>query len=169
VSRKRSRNRVSQLDCFPFETCSSLLPAQLNQLNMSSSRLVPLDALESRRSLTGEFLQETQANKRKRPRPPATKPKFVSLHCIRYFYEMFLKLLNSKLHCARCGAFYESEKSHRGLCGRQELPCTFPPLTPGALSETIVLHRQGTHFVCPRCLKRLKKDRAMKVRRRLAI
>jgi hypothetical protein len=65
--------------------------------------------------------------------------------------------------CPDCGNNYRSWKSHRALCGRKAVVCTYPPLISGGKPEQVTLERVGDSFECLRCGKRLKKDQGMKV------
>jgi hypothetical protein len=67
--------------------------------------------------------------------------------------------------CSRCGNRYSSLKSHRALCARTSIACTYPSLSaPGSQEKQTLTRDEDGRFCCLCCPKRLKKDQHMKVK-----
>jgi DNA-directed RNA polymerase subunit RPC12/RpoP len=86
--------------------------------------------------------------------------------CVFALFSVFLSLKSfcrPSKHCSTCGNSYTSERSHRAVCTRQEVPCVYPDPNSGGRGEQVVLRRVNGFFKCIRCGKELKKDQGMKV------
>jgi len=68
----------------------------------------------------------------------------------------------STTQCNECGDLYGSEKGHRAVCTRKEVPCIYPDSSGNQV--TIVLRRGADHNLkCVRCGYSVRKDQNIKV------
>ncbi|KAL6297747.1 hypothetical protein BKA93DRAFT_754678 [Sparassis latifolia] len=49
-------------------------------------------------------------------------------------------------YCGECKSFISSERSHKALCGRKTVICTYPSSTSGGQAVTVELHRKEGFF-----------------------